>query len=113
MLVIGRCRCLRQRIDDCLELPGRAAGREPVRDVALIRAAVPMLANVENADALGDAAQGGNHLLAVLAALSVIIWQYHHIGTAQALGIFVAPFLDPTWICRSRETDGAEIVDIL
>src|SRR6516165_7574341 len=45
MLIIGRCRCLWQRIHDLLELLGRAAGGKPVRNIALVGAAVPMLAN--------------------------------------------------------------------
>src|SRR5262249_48939116 len=103
MLVIGRCRCLRQRIDDFLELPCRAAGGEPVGDVTLIRAAVPMLADIENADPLSDAVEGRDHLLAMLAALGMIIGKHHDIGAAQILGIFGAPFLDaPGFVVAAR-----------
>src|SRR5262249_7936164 len=72
-----------------------------------------MLADVENADPLGDAAQRRGHLLAMLAAFGVIVGKHHDIGTAEILGIFGPPFLDTARIRRGREPDGAKVVDVL
>jgi len=72
-----------------------------------------MLADVENADPLGDAAQRRGHLLAMLAAFGVIVGKHHDIGTAEILGIFGPPFLDTARIRRGREPDGAKVFGVL
>ena len=72
-----------------------------------------MLADVEGADSFSDTAQGRDHLLAMLAAFSVIVGKHHDIRAAEMLGVFVAPLLNAAGIGRRRETDGTEVIDIL
>src|SRR5262245_5917759 len=72
-----------------------------------------MLADIENADPLSDAAKGRGHLVGVLAARSIIVDQHDDVGAAQVVGILVAPLLDAAGAGRRLETNSTEIVDVL
>src|SRR5262249_1831137 len=60
--IIGTPRTFWQRVGYRLKLVSRAAGGDPIRDVALLRAGGPMLADVKDADSFGSAAQGCSDL---------------------------------------------------